>query len=161
MSRKVLAVDDDKHIIRLVETNLRKEGYEVLIAGNGREALDLAVAHQPDLVVMDVTMPEMDGLEALKQLKENPATAAIPVIMLTAKAEDADIFQGWQHGADVYLLKPFKPKQLIAAIHEVMQSSDETKTVPLPGAAPDPGKPAPESAPQSPRKERLGWLRRR
>lgn len=121
MSKKILAVDDEKHIVRLVQINLEKEGYEVVTASTGREALEQVAAQHPDLIVMDVMMPEMDGFEALKKLKEDVATASIPVIMLTARAQDADVFRGWQSGADLYLTKPFNPQELITFVKRIFQ----------------------------------------
>jgi two-component system, OmpR family, alkaline phosphatase synthesis response regulator PhoP len=107
MPKKILAVDDERHIVRLVEVNLQRAGYEVVTAYDGREALEKVKSENPDLVVLDVMMPYMDGFEVLKNLKADPATAEIPVIMLTAKAQDADVFRGWQSGVDCYLTKPF------------------------------------------------------
>jgi two-component system alkaline phosphatase synthesis response regulator PhoP len=127
MPKKILAVDDEKHIVRLVEINLIKEGFEVMTATNGREALESVAAKRPDLIVMDVMMPEMDGFAALKKLKENPETADIPVIMLTAKAQDADVFKGWQSGADLYLTKPFNPSELITFVQRIFENQEETK----------------------------------
>jgi len=125
MAKKILAVDDERHIVRLVQINLEKEGYEVVTAGNGREALEKVNSEKPDLVVMDVMMPEMDGFEALKRLKDNAATAQIPVIMLTAKAQDADVFRGWQSGVDLYLTKPFNPMELITFVKRIFESQAE------------------------------------
>lgn len=125
MANKILAVDDEKHIVRLVEINLKKAGYEVTTANNGREALEAVALSTPDLIVMDVMMPEMDGFAALKKLKENPATNNIPVIMLTAKAQDADVFKGWQSGADLYLTKPFNPAELLTFVERILSSKDE------------------------------------
>jgi two-component system alkaline phosphatase synthesis response regulator PhoP/two-component system response regulator VicR len=125
MAKKILAVDDEKHIVRLVQINLEKEGYEVITANNGREALEKVASEKPDLIVMDVMMPEMDGLEALTQLKASATTADIPVIMLTAKAQDADVFRGWQSGADLYLTKPFNPMELITFVRRIFQGQDE------------------------------------
>jgi len=125
MLKKILAVDDERHIVRLVQVNLQKEGFEVATASNGREALEKVAADKPDLVVLDVMMPEMDGFEALKKLKEDPETAGIPVIMLTAKAQDADVFRGWQSGADLYLTKPFNPQELITFVKRIFQSRGE------------------------------------
>ncbi|HVF11101.1 MAG TPA: response regulator [Abditibacteriaceae bacterium] len=127
MLKKILAVDDEKHIVRLVQVNLEKEGFEVVTAGNGREALEKVAADQPDLIVLDVMMPEMDGFEALKKLKEDPETASIPVIMLTAKAQDKDVFEGWKSGADLYLTKPFNPQELITFIKRIFQHQGEEK----------------------------------
>lgn len=125
MANKILAVDDEKHIVRLVEINLKKAGYEVTTASNGREALEAVALSVPDLIVMDVMMPEMDGFAALKKLKENSATSNIPVIMLTAKAQDADVFKGWQSGADLYLTKPFNPAELLTFVQRILSSKDE------------------------------------
>ena len=124
MAKKILAVDDEKHIVRLVQINLQKEGYDVVTASNGREALEAVAEHKPDLVVMDVMMPEMDGFEALQNLKDNPDTADIPVIMLTAKAQDADVFRGWQSGADLYLTKPFNPLELLTFVKRIFQGQE-------------------------------------
>jgi two-component system alkaline phosphatase synthesis response regulator PhoP/two-component system response regulator VicR len=104
---------------------LEKAGYEVDTATNGREAVDKVAKNAPDLVVMDVMMPEMDGLEALKLLKSQPETAGIPVIMLTAKAQDADVFHGWQSGADLYLTKPFNPRELLTFVQRIFESREE------------------------------------
>lgn len=125
MAKKILAVDDEKHIVRLVQINLEKEGYEVVTANTGREALEKVASEKPDLVVMDVMMPEMDGLEALAALKNDEATANIPVIMLTAKAQDADVFRGWQSGADLYLTKPFNPMELVTFVKRIFQGQTE------------------------------------
>ena len=127
MAKKILAVDDERHIVRLVQINLEKEGYEVVTASNGREALEKVDSEKPDLVVMDVMMPEMDGFEALKRLKDNEKTASIPVIMLTAKAQDADVFRGWQSGVDLYLTKPFNPMELITFVKRIFESQAEKK----------------------------------
>jgi len=131
MAKKILAVDDERHIVRLVQINLQKEGYDVTTASNGREALEKVAENKPDLIVMDVMMPEMDGFEALKRLKENPETAEVPVIMLTAKAQDADVFRGWQSGADLYLTKPFNPSELLTFVKRLLQSQPEETTYSL------------------------------
>lgn len=125
MAKKILAVDDERHIVRLVQINLMKEGYEVVTANNGREALEMIASEKPDLVVMDVMMPEMDGFEALEKMKADPATANIPIIMLTAKAQDADVFSGWQKGADLYLTKPFNPTELLSFVKRIFTSQEE------------------------------------
>ena len=126
MSKKILAVDDEKHILRLVQINLEKAGYEVYTGSNGQEAVDKTREFSPDLIVMDVMMPVMDGFEALKTLKADPATADIPVIMLTAKAQDADVFHGWQSGADLYLTKPFNPMELLTFVKRIFDTQSET-----------------------------------
>ena len=128
MAKKILAVDDEKHILRLVQINLEKAGYEVVTGSNGREALEKVRSEKPELIVMDVMMPEMDGFEALKQLKADPETADIPVIMLTAKAQDADVFHGWQSGADLYLTKPFNPMELLTFVKRIFDAKGEAES---------------------------------
>ena len=123
MPKKILAVDDERHIVRLVEVNLQRAGYEVVTAYDGREALEKVKAENPDLVVLDVMMPYMDGFEVLKNLKADPVTAEIPVIMLTAKAQDADVFRGWQSGVDCYLTKPFNPMELLTFVKRIFDST--------------------------------------
>lgn len=122
MPKKILAVDDERHIVRLVEVNLQRAGYEVVTAYDGREALEKVKSEKPDLVVLDVMMPYMDGFEVLKNLKADPETEQIPVIMLTAKAQDADVFRGWQSGVDCYLTKPFNPMELLTFVKRIFDS---------------------------------------
>lgn len=124
MAKKILAVDDEKHIVRLVQVNLERQGYEVITASDGKEALQKVEDERPDLVVLDVMMPYMDGFEVLQNLRRNPSTREIPVIMLTAKAQDADVFKGWQSGVDCYLTKPFNPMELIAFVKRIFSSLD-------------------------------------
>ncbi|MBM3494449.1 MAG: response regulator [Armatimonadetes bacterium] len=125
MAKKILAVDDEKAIVRLVQVNLEREGYQVVTAYDGREALEKVASERPDLVVLDVMMPYMDGFEVLQQLKKDPETRDIPVIMLTAKAQDADVFRGWQSGVDCYLTKPFNPMELKAFVKRVFKSIED------------------------------------
>lgn len=120
MSKTILAVDDERHIVRLVQVNLERQGYRVLVAYDGREALEKIAQERPDLVVSDVMMPYMDGFELLRTLKRNPSTRDIPIILLTAKAMDADVAAGWQSGADCYLTKPFNPAELTAFVKRIL-----------------------------------------
>jgi len=129
MPRKILAVDDEKHIVRLVQVNLERQGYEVVTANDGKEALEKVESEHPDLVVLDVMMPYMDGFEVLQTLRRNPNTANIPVIMLTAKAQDADVFRGWQSGVDCYLTKPFNPMELISFVSRIFKALDDDSSV--------------------------------
>jgi two-component system, OmpR family, alkaline phosphatase synthesis response regulator PhoP len=122
MPKKILAVDDERHIVRLVEVNLARAGYQVVTAFDGREALQKVGSENPDLIVLDVMMPYMDGFEVLRNLKANPETRDIPVIMLTAKAQDADVFRGWQSGVDCYLTKPFNPMELLTFVKRIFDS---------------------------------------
>src|SRR5205823_7083197 len=122
MAKKILAVDDERHIVRLVEVNLQRAGYDVVTAYDGKEALEKVKTENPDLVVLDVMMPYMDGFEVLRNLQADPTTAEIPVIMLTAKAQDADVFRGWQSGVDCYLTKPFNPMELLTFVKRIFDS---------------------------------------
>lgn len=121
MPRKILAVDDEKHIVKLVQVNLERHGFQVVTAYDGKEALEKIVQEQPDLVILDVMMPYMDGFEVLQTMRRNPATREIPVIMLTAKSQDADVFRGWQSGVDLYLTKPFNPVELVSFVKRIFK----------------------------------------
>jgi len=123
--KRILAVDDEKHIVRLVEVNLQRAGYDVDTAYDGREALEKVKASPPDLIVLDVMMPHLDGFSVLKALKQDATTKHIPVIMLTAKAQDADVFRGWQSGVDSYLTKPFNPLELITFVERILDSAEQ------------------------------------
>ena len=125
MAKRILAVDDEPGILRLVQVNLLRHGYEVTTAPDGREALKRVEERHPDMIIMDVMMPYMDGFEALGILKKNPETRDIPVIMLTAKAGDQDVFEGWRSGAECYLTKPFHPGELIAFVKRIFEAREE------------------------------------
>ncbi len=128
MAKKILVVDDERHIVRLVEVNLDRAGYEVLVAYDGIEALKKISEDKPDMVILDVMMPRMDGFEVLKKLQADEDLKDIPVIMLTAKAQDADIFKGWSSGVSSYLTKPFNPRELLTFVERIFQSVDEPAT---------------------------------
>jgi two-component system alkaline phosphatase synthesis response regulator PhoP len=123
--KKILAVDDERHIVRLVQVNLERAGYQVVSAFDGKEALKKVESEKPDLIVLDVMMPHMDGFEVLKRLKSDDKTRNIPVVMLTAKAQDADVFRGWASGVDCYLTKPFNPIELLTFVKRIFESYDE------------------------------------
>ncbi len=125
MPKKILVVDDEKPIVRLVQVNLEHAGYEVITAYDGKEALEKVAQEKPDLIVLDVMMPQMDGFEVMQRLQANPETRDIPVIMLTAKAQDADVFRGWQAGVTLYLTKPFSPFELISFVRRIFRSLEE------------------------------------
>ena len=122
---KILAVDDDDSIRELLELQLRRNGYEALTAAAGKEAL--AKAPEADLVLLDVMLPEIDGFEICRQLKANPATQSIPIIMLTAKSEEIDKVLGLELGADDYLVKPFSIRELLARIKAVLRRSQSSQ----------------------------------
>ena len=123
MAHRVLIVDDEPHMLRLTELSLKKGGFEILIGRNGREALEIAVRERPDLIVMDVVMPELDGLTALRQLKENPDTTAIPVIMLTMRGQALARQEAEKSGAAIYITKPYSPSQLLAEAKRILIGS--------------------------------------
>ncbi len=125
MPKKILVVDDERQIVKLVEINLRKAGYDVICAYDGVEALEKVQSDRPDMIVLDVMMPRMNGFDVLKKLQSNPDTEQIPVIMLTAKAQDADIFAGWQSGVSSYLTKPFNPRELLTFVQRIFESLDQ------------------------------------
>ncbi len=112
MSKTILVVDDELDIVHVLQVQLEQAGYQVITAGNGQHALERVAADKPDLILMDHTMPFMDGLEALEKLKGNPATAQIPVIILTANDSYAQMSKGWEIGSDLYLTKPVPLSEL-------------------------------------------------
>lgn len=108
----VLVCDDERHIVRLIQVNLERMGYNVVTAYDGREALEKLKTSNPILVMLDVMMPYVDGYEVLRSIRKNPETATLPVVMLTVKAQEGDDTEGYEHGADMYLTKPFNPQDL-------------------------------------------------
>lgn len=120
MPQRILAVDDEANVRRIVQVILTRAGYQVTLAGDGVEGLGKVKEELPDLVVLDVMMPHMDGFEMLRRLKSDPEIAGIKVIMLTARAQDADIFEGERMGADLYLTKPFNPNDLLQAVNQLL-----------------------------------------
>jgi DNA-binding response OmpR family regulator len=127
---KILIVEDEKDIVKMLEYNLKKEGFTSLAVTDGDEALDAAVRHQPGLIILDLMLPGMNGLEVCKALKAERKTAHIPVIMLTAKAQEADKIVGLELGADDYMTKPFSPRELIARIKAVLRRMKEKDKLP-------------------------------
>ncbi len=132
MPASILIVDDEPHVLRVTELSLRRGGYEIIIGRNGREALELARSRQPELIVMDVLMPEMDGLTALQQLKNDPITAGIPVILLSARGHVILPEEAGTSGAALFLTKPFSPTQLL---NEARRLILENAVIPKEGAS--------------------------
>lgn len=120
---KILVVDDEVNITQILEFSIGAEGYEVITAMNGEEAIEKARREQPDLIILDIMMPHVDGYEACRILKTNPMTKAIPVVLLTAKGRDIDKRLGHEVGAVDYIVKPFSPNKLIERIHELLVGS--------------------------------------
>jgi diguanylate cyclase (GGDEF)-like protein len=134
MPESILVVDDDPDIARFVEVNLRSAGYDVSVAGDGEEALERATEIRPDLILLDVMMPRLDGFEVAQRLRKNPQTANTSIIMLTAKALSSDKVTGLQSGADDYIIKPFDPIELLARVKGTLRRAKEMRNLsPLTG----------------------------
>ncbi|NEP45640.1 MAG: response regulator, partial [Okeania sp. SIO2H7] len=118
-----MLVDDDPNLILLVKDYLEFRGYEVLSASNGVEALEIIEKQVPDLIVCDVMMPAMDGYTLVQQIRENPRTNWIPVLFLSAKGQSQDKVKGLNTGADVYLVKPFEPEELVAQVESSLKQA--------------------------------------
>src|ERR1051326_85962 len=121
VTAKILVVDDEPDAVELVEFNLQGAGFDVLKAADGAEALKQARAHSPDMVVLDLMLPEVDGLEVCKILRRDPATSAIPIIMVTAKAAEIDRVLGLELGADDYITTPLSPRELVLPIKSLLK----------------------------------------
>ena len=117
---KILIADDEVYMIRLLELTFKKGGYEIVSCRDGREALATAATARPQLIVLDVMMPGLDGLGALKQLKENPATKDIPVVVLSAKGHALTKVEAELAGAAMFLAKPFSPNQLLGEVRKIL-----------------------------------------
>jgi two-component system, OmpR family, alkaline phosphatase synthesis response regulator PhoP len=131
MSRKVLVVDDEPSIVKLVQFNLEKEGFVVEVASDGQTALEKVKEAQPDLIVLDLMLPKVDGLEVCKQIrKEN---GHLPILMLTAKNEEFDKVLGLELGADDYMTKPFSPRELVARVKAILRRVEALREQGIPG----------------------------
>lgn len=122
---RILVVDDEPDILNLLEYNLRRAGFQATLAKDGPEAIAAARAGRPDLVLLDIMLPDMEGTEVLRRLKSMEATASIPVIMLTAKGEEVDKIVGFELGAEDYITKPFSPRELILRVKAVLKRTSE------------------------------------
>ncbi len=121
--KQLLLIDDDPNLILLVKDYLEFRGYEVKTAGNGREALDVLEDSVPDMIICDVMMPEMDGYTFVKQVRENPNTEWVPILFLSAKGQSQDRVRGLNTGADVYMVKPFEPEELVAQVESSLKQA--------------------------------------
>jgi DNA-binding response OmpR family regulator len=119
---KILAVDDEKRMVRFIQLNLEQDGFQVITAYNGKEAIEAVRTQLPDLILLDIMMPDLNGFEVLKKIRE---VSSVPVIMLTAKGEEDDRIQGLELGADDYITKPFSPREMVSRIRAVLR---RTKT---------------------------------
>ncbi len=121
MGQTILVVDDEKDIVTLLEYNLQKAGFETIPALDGPDAIDIARSRRPDLIILDIMLPSMDGMDICKILKGDPDTAHIPIIMLTARGEEVDRILGFELGADDYITKPFSPRELVLRVKAVLK----------------------------------------
>lgn len=133
-TQRILVVDDEEDLLELVRYNLSKEGFAVRCVASGEEAIAEAKSYLPDVILLDLMLPEVDGLVVCKTLKSDPQTRHIPIVMLTAKTEEADVVSGLELGADDYITKPFSPRVLLARIRAVLrrkvqQSMDDPSTI--------------------------------
>jgi DNA-binding response OmpR family regulator len=119
--RLVLIADDDEDILALVKTIVERQGHEVMAARDGAEALALVVQRRPDLAVLDISMPELDGLEVLRRLRAESHTRDVPVVLLSARAQEADVVLGFGTGADAYVRKPFSPRELADHVAQLLE----------------------------------------
>jgi two-component system phosphate regulon response regulator PhoB len=124
MAKTVLVIDDEPELVRLLDYNLTRAGYLALTARDGEKGLAAARQHRPDLVLLDVMMPGLDGWEVCKRLRADPATASVPLLMLTAKAEEGDRVLGLELGADDYVVKPFGVKELLARVKALLRRAE-------------------------------------
>jgi len=136
MPEKILVVDDDHDTLRLVGLMLQRQGYKIIASNNGAQALALAQSEKPDLILLDVMMPDMDGYEVTRRLRNNPNTNAIPIIMFTAKTLVDDKVQGFESGVDDYLTKPTQPRELFAHVKAVLARANKPATMPVPTPSP-------------------------
>jgi phosphate regulon transcriptional regulator PhoB len=125
MFAKVLVIDDEKDIVSLLRYHLEKSGFQCLEGMDGSAALRLVREHHPDLLILDLMLPGMDGLEICRQLRQDVSTARLPILMLTAKAEEVDRVVGLEVGADDYVVKPFSPRELVARVRAILRRAHE------------------------------------
>jgi two-component system phosphate regulon response regulator PhoB len=121
MRPKILLVEDDPHLVELISYNLEKENFDVIRTGDGEEALVLAQEEKPDLVILDWMIANLSGIEVCRRLRRAPSTANLPIVMLTARVEEADRIRGLETGADDYVTKPFSPRELVARIRALLR----------------------------------------
>ena len=123
MGKRVLIADDEPNIVASLEFLMEQAGFEVKLAANGQEALELVASFQPDLVLLDVMMPVKNGYEVCQSLKSDPATRAVKVVMLSAKGRDVEVAKGLELGADAYVTKPFSTRDLVAQIRDMLSAA--------------------------------------
>ena len=124
MPKKILVVDDEPHIVKLVQSRLKANGYDVITAFDGKEALDIAHKENPDLIILDLMLPQMDGYKVCGLLKRDTKYINVPIILFSARAQEEDIKLGQEVGADAYITKPFKPDELLEKIEKLLKERE-------------------------------------
>lgn len=128
MNKKILVIEDDPSILRLIKYTLEREGYQVLTASNGLEGLRKAKREEPDLTILDVMLPGIDGFEICHRLRAEPQTAQLPILMLSAKTQEKDKVAGFKVGADDYLTKPVHPSEIVSRVETLLAPKTATKS---------------------------------
>ena len=126
---KILVVDDEVYIVHILDFSLRREGYDVVTALDGEQALEKVKSDQPELIVLDILMPKLDGYDACRKLRADPQTADIPIILLSAKGRNVDQRMGYDAGATDYITKPFSPRKLVEKINTILTTSKLPRAV--------------------------------
>jgi two-component system alkaline phosphatase synthesis response regulator PhoP len=126
---KILVVDDEVYIVHILDFSLRMEGYEVITALDGEQALERVKSDHPDLIVLDIMMPKLDGFDACRKLRADPQTADVPIILLSAKGRNVDQRMGYDAGATDYITKPFSPRKLVEKINTILQATKLPRAV--------------------------------
>ncbi len=141
--KPILIIEDEKDIVDLIDYHLKQEGFIVIKAYDGASGLDKARKEKPDLIILDLMLPEMDGKDVCKSLKSNPETQSIPILMLTAKADEVDRIVGFEIGADDYVTKPFSPRELVLRVKAILRRKEipeELKPIRIKGLVIDPSR---------------------
>jgi len=125
MAKKILIVDDEKDFVRIVKQTLVSGGYQVLTAGDGKEAIEKVRNEAPDLMILDINMPDMDGYEVCKKLRQDPVYRRLPIIMLTVRKDVKDQVKGMELGSDEYITKPFNPEELLIRVKKLLKISSD------------------------------------
>ncbi len=128
IQKRILVVDDEPDVVKTLSKALRRQGFDVVSAADGEQALERVKDSHPDLVILDIQMPKLDGIEVLQRIKGDSQTMALPVIMLTARAGDEDMLKGYKYGANYYIPKPFKIADVLDGIKMMFQSIEEEKS---------------------------------
>ncbi len=126
--KRILVVDDEPDVVKTLSKAIRRQGFDVVSATDGEQALERVKDSHPALVILDIIMPKLDGIEVLQRIKGDPQTASLPVIMLTARAGDEDMLKGYKYGANYYISKPFRIAEVLDGIKMVFQSIEEEKS---------------------------------